>query len=198
MRSGETISHNRSFMKNPWQTLSTRQIYENPWFRVREDQVIRPDGNPGIYGVVEFADSVGVVALNENGEIALVGQWRYTRNRNTWELPIGSSKTADGDMLRAAQRELREETGVEAESWERIGVLDCIVGATTERATLFLARDLKQGEAQPDPEEAIVVRWVPMAEAVDMVMRDEITECISVAAILRAEKLTSHPPASMG
>ena len=179
-------------MKNPWQTLSTRQIYENAWFRVREDQVIRPDGNPGIYGVIEFADSVGVVALNANGEIALVGQWRYTRNRNTWELPIGSSKQSDGGMLGAAQRELREETGLAAERWDRIGVLDCIVGATTERATLFLARDLKQGDAQPDPEEAIVVRWVPLAEAVAMVMRDEITECISVAAILRAEKLASQ------
>ncbi len=89
-------------------------------------------------------------------------------------------------MLDAARRELREETGLEAEDWTEIGVLDSIVGATTERATLFLARGLKQQQDEQDPEEQISVRWVPFQEAIEMVNRHEITECISVVALLRA------------
>lgn len=179
----------RFVMKNPWRTLSSRLIYENPWFRVTEDQVIRPDGEPGIYGIVDLAPSVGVLALNDNGEVALVGQWRYTRQRYCWELPVGGSKATDADMLCAAQRELREETGYEAAEWRQIGVLDSIVGATTERATLFLAHRLRHVGSQQDPEEAITVRWVPFAEALEMVHRDEITEAISVAALLRGARL---------
>lgn len=172
-------------MKNPWRTLSSRLIYENPWFRVVEDQVIRPDGQPGIYGIVDLAPSVGVLAINERQEVALVGQWRYTRKRYCWELPVGASKPSDGSMLAAAQRELREETGLEAAEWTEIGVLDSIVGATTERATLFLARDLNHVGDDQDAEEEIAVRWVPLTTALEMVHRNEITECISVAGILR-------------
>jgi 8-oxo-dGTP pyrophosphatase MutT (NUDIX family) len=172
-------------MENPWKTIRSKAIYRNPWFRVREDDVIRPDGKAGIYGVVEFAPSVGVLALNERDEVALVRQWRYTKGAETWELPIGSSKPTDASMEEAAQRELREETGVEATHWERLGVLDCIVGATTERATLFRATGLRTGMAEPDPEEAIAVEWVSFARAMEMVTDGTITECISVAALLR-------------
>lgn len=176
-------------MDNPWRTLSSRLIYENPWFRVTEDQVIRPDGQPGIYGIVDLAPSVGVLAINADRQVALVGQWRYTRNRYCWELPVGASKSDDPDMLYAAQRELREETGFVASTWRQIGVLDSIVGATTERATLFLATDLRHVGDEQDPEEQIAVRWVPIKEAIAMVHRDEITECISVAALLRGTAL---------
>lgn len=172
-------------MQNPWKTISSKSIYRNPWFHVREDQVIRPDGQPGIYGVVEFAPSVGVVALNERDEVVLVRQWRYTKEEFTWELPVGSSKASDGSMEAAARRELREETGVEAAGWEQLGVLDCIVGATTERSTLFLATGLQTGSAELDPEEAITVEWVPFERAIEMVREGAITECISVAALLQ-------------
>jgi 8-oxo-dGDP phosphatase len=173
-------------MQNPWKRLSRRMIYENPWFRVIEDQVIRPDGNPGIYGIVDLAPTVGVLAINERDEVALVGQWRYTRDRYCWELPVGASKPSDASMLDAAKRELREETGLEGTEWQQLGVLDSIVGATTERATMFLARDLRHvGDAQ-DPEEQISVRWLPFQDALRMVHENEITECISVAALLRA------------
>jgi 8-oxo-dGTP pyrophosphatase MutT (NUDIX family) len=176
-------------MKNPWKTLSSRLIYENPWFRVIEDQVIRPDGNPGIYGIVELAPTVGVLALNVRNEVALVGQWRYTRGRYCWELPVGASKPSDATILDAARRELREETGLDAVHWLHLGVLDSIVGATTERATMYLARELRDvGDAQ-DPEEQISLRWVAFDEALRMVQENEITECISVAALLRGALL---------
>jgi 8-oxo-dGTP pyrophosphatase MutT (NUDIX family) len=173
-------------MQNPWKTLSSRAIYQNPWFRVREDQVIRPDGQPGIYGVVEFAPSVGVVAVNDQDEVALVRQWRYTKDALTWELPVGSSKASDASLEAAARRELREETGVEAAHWQQLGVLDCIVGATTERSTLFLATGLQLGNADLDPEEEIITEWVPFEMAIQMVAEGTITECISVAALLQA------------
>lgn len=183
-------------MTNPWKTLSTALKYENAWFRVREDQVIRPDGNPGIYGVVEFAPSVGVVALNDREEVALVRQWRYPRNEATWELPVGSSKPEDGKpeddgLLNAAKRELLEEAGVEAEDWRQLGQLDCIVGATTERATFFLASNLRIRQANPDPEERIAIEWLPFHLALSMVLDGTIKECISVAAILQVHLLQS-------
>ena len=103
--------------ENPWRTLGSRTVYTNAWLRLREDTVIRPDGQPGIYGVVEMNPSVGVVAVNDVDEIALVTQWRYTLGRISVEIPTGGSEASDPSMLAAAQRELREETGLSARSW---------------------------------------------------------------------------------
>src|SRR5580658_7831539 len=97
--------HKQRVYQNPWKTIESRTAYENAWLRVREDQVIRPDGKPGIYGVIEIRPSVGVVALNERDEIVLVGQWRYTLNRYSWEIPRGGSRADETDMQQAAERE---------------------------------------------------------------------------------------------
>lgn len=181
-------------MNNPWKTLSSELKYENAWFRVREDAVIRPDGKAGIYGVIEFAPSVGVLALNHRDEVAMVRQWRYPQAEYTWELPVGSSKPSDGGVLQAAKRELREETGVVAERWSELGCLDCIVGATTERATYFIAENLQIQETDPDPEEQIRVEWLPFSRVLAMVLDGTIRECISVAAILRVHLLRAGSP----
>jgi 8-oxo-dGTP pyrophosphatase MutT (NUDIX family) len=174
---------------NPWRTLSSRIAYENRWIRVREDQVIRPDGKPGIYGVVELRPSVGIVAIDEQDCVVLAGQWRYTVNRWSWEVPRGGSAAGETDMLAVAQRELREETGVEAASWEPLGTVDLNNGVTTDIEHLFLATELRfVGDAQ-DGEEAIVTRRVPFAEAVAMVMKGEITEVCTVAAILKLARV---------
>src|SRR5690349_11954310 len=95
--------------RNPWQTLHSRTVYQNAWIRVREDQVTRPDGTPGIYGVVELKPSIGVVVLNDADQIALVGQWRYVHGRFSWEIPTGGSCVGDETILDAARRELVEE-----------------------------------------------------------------------------------------
>ncbi len=176
-------------MNRPWHTLASRIVYGNAWIRLREDRVIRPDGGEGIYGVVEVRPSVGVLAIDEEDRLALVGQWRYPHDKFTWEMPRGGSHEGESDMLETARRELREEAGLEARHWRPIGTLDVNNGITTDVEHLFVATGLAHvGDAQ-DPEEKIVLRWVPFAEAVRMVLAGEITECCTVAAILKAENL---------
>jgi 8-oxo-dGTP pyrophosphatase MutT (NUDIX family) len=170
---------------SPWKTVSSRTAYQNPWIRVREDQVIRPDGKPGIYGVVEIRPSVGIVALNARDEVVLVGQWRYALDRHAWEIPRGGSTPGETDMLLAAQRELAEETGVKAANWQVLGPVDVCNGVANDIQTLFLATELSETPMHLDPEEGdMVVEWRPFEEAVRMVMDGRITEVCSVAAIL--------------
>jgi len=172
--------------ENPWRTLGTRMIYANPWLRLREDRVIRPDGTEGIYGVVEMSPSVGIVALNEAGEIALVTQWRYTLGRMSVEIPTGGSEPSDHSVLAAAQRELREETGLSAGCWRELGFIDNSNGTTTDVSHMFLATGLEAGADDQDPEERIVLSWLPFGQAVAKVLDGSITESVSVAAILKA------------
>jgi 8-oxo-dGTP pyrophosphatase MutT (NUDIX family) len=169
---------------NPWKTVASRIAYENSWIRVREDRVIRPDGEPGIYGVVEIRPSVGIVAMNARDEVALVGQWRYALNRHSWEIPRGGSSPDETDMLNTAQRELAEEAGVKAAKWELLGPVDVCNGVANDVQSLFLATELTETAMNLDPEEDIVVEWKPFAEAVRMAMDGRITEVCSVAAIL--------------
>ncbi len=175
--------------KNPWKKLRTRVIYENAWLRLREDSVIRPDGNQGIYSVVELSPSIGVVVINEHDEIALVGQWRYTHNKYSLEIPTGGSLKEGENILKTAKRELEEETGISAKEWGSLGTIDNSNGATTDVAHLFLATNLKNGESKQEPTEEIETKWISFKQAVDMVMKGEITESCSVAAILKVDKL---------
>ena len=169
---------------NPWKTTASRIAYENQWIRVREDQVVRPDGKPGLYGVVEIRPSVGIVALNHRDETALVGQWRYALNRHSWEIPRGGSSPHETDMLATAQRELAEEAGVKAARWELLGPVDVCNGVANDVQSLFLATELSKTPMNLDPEEDIIVKWTPFSEAVKMIMDGRITEVCSVAAIL--------------
>ena len=178
--------------KNPWKTLDSRLVYENPWIRVREDKVVRPDGQAGIYGVVEIKPSVGIVAINADGKVALVGQWRYTLNKYSWEIPTGVSVESES-TIDAARRELREETGVGAGSWKALGIIDNCNGVTTDVAHLFLATSLSQGETHPDAEEQITLSWVDFASAVQMVLNGNITESVSVGGLLKAHFELNKP-----
>ena len=106
---------------NPWRRLDSRLVYDNPWISVQEDQVIRPDGEPGIYGVVHMKHwAVGVVPVTDTGDTLLVGQFRYTLDQYSWEIPEGGGDPHD-TPLASAQRELREETGVTATRWSYLG-----------------------------------------------------------------------------
>lgn len=176
-------------MRNPWKTLSSQIAYQNPWLRVREDQVIRPDGGPGIYGVVEIRPSVGVLALNDDGRVAIAGQWRYALGRYSYEIIRGGSETGETDFLETAKRELREEAGFEARHWQTLGSVDVCNGVTTDVQHLFVAKGLAFVGTNQDPFEEIHTEWHPFDEVVRMVLEGEITEVCSVAAILKYRAL---------
>jgi 8-oxo-dGTP pyrophosphatase MutT (NUDIX family) len=171
-------------------------VYANSWMSVREDSVIRPDGQPGVYGVVEIRPSVGIVALDDSDadghgdgdRIALVSQWRYTLGKMSLEIPTGGSEPGE-PLLAAAARELAEEAGLSASSWAPLGFIDNSNGVTTDVSHMFLATGLTQGQAAPDPTEKIELSWRPFAAAVADVLRGAITESVSVAAILKVELL---------
>ncbi len=162
------------------------------------DEVTRPDGSPGIYGVVHFGSvAVGVVALDDEDRMVLVGQHRYTLDEYSWELPEGGVPF-DEDPLDGARRELREETGVEAVEWQELARYTLSNSVTDERGYLFLATGLTHGEAEPDPTEALEVRWVPFTEALAMTLDGRITDAISIIGIQRVALARVAAAASAG
>lgn len=167
----------------PWRRRTRRTAYENPWISVAHDEVDRPDGSPGIYGVVRFRNAaVGVVAVADDGRILLVGQHRYTLDEYSWEIPEGGSPLAE-DELDGARRELREETGYEAATWRRMARMTLSNSVTDERGVLFLATDLVAGEAEPEPSEDLAVRWATLDEILAEIADGMIHDVITIAAI---------------
>jgi 8-oxo-dGTP pyrophosphatase MutT (NUDIX family) len=174
---------------NPWQTLSTEVKYHNPWISVREDQVRNPSGGQGIYGVVTMKNkALGIVPLDAEGNTWLVGQYRYPLNEYSWEIPMGGGPV-ELDILESAQRELREETGLLAARWTRIARLHTSNSVTDEEGFVFLAEDLTQGDVEPEETEDLRLWKLPLAEAIQMVMDDRITDAVTVAGLLKAEKV---------
>lgn len=169
--------------KNPWRTLKTREVYDNNWIKVREDEVTRPDGERGIYGVVHYKNiAVGVLAV-EDDSIFLVGQYRYVLDQYSWEIPEGGCPEGE-DILCAAQRELEEETGLRAASWELMGRAFLSNSVTDELAVWFLATELTQGKYHPEGTEQINVRRVRLDEVLRMALAGEITDALSLLAIM--------------
>ena len=175
MRPDETL--------NPWRVVGSRPVYENPWISVREDEVVRPDGKPGIYGVVHYKNTaVGVLPV-EDGHVYLVGQYRYPLDQYSWEIPEGGCPE-DEDPLLAARRELKEETGLDAKNWERLGEADLSNSVADERAVWFLATGLVPGEQRPEGTEVIGVRRVPLDEALAMALDGRMRDALSQLALL--------------
>jgi 8-oxo-dGTP pyrophosphatase MutT (NUDIX family) len=174
---------------NPWKTLSTRPLYDNPWIGVREDQVINPSGGQGIYGVVHFKNkAIGIIPVDEEGYTWLVGQYRYALEEYCWEIPMGGGPLHI-DVLESAQRELKEETGFTAARWTMIARIHTSNSVTDEEGFVFLAEGLTPGETAPEETEDLAVRRVHLREAVEMVMDNRITDSISVGGILKAARL---------
>lgn len=172
----------------PWTRLSSRGVYENAWIRVREDQVLRPDGSPGIYGLVHFKNiAVAVVPIDAEGKVILVGQHRYPFDRHSWEIPEGGCPEGTEPPDAAAARELREETGYSAARWDYLGSLELSNSVSDEIGHLYLARDLTPGPPYEDPAEKIEVKRMDFSEAWRMAMEGELTESLTVAALSRAK-----------
>jgi 8-oxo-dGTP pyrophosphatase MutT (NUDIX family) len=171
--------------QNPWTRRSRRVAYENPWIIVQHDEVVRPDGQPGIYGVVHYKNrAIGIIARDEQKRIVLVGQYRYPLDLYSWEIPEGGGPLAE-DPLGAAQRELREETGLSAQRWSVLGKAHLSNSVSDEEAIYYLAEGLSQGQAEPEGTEQLALRWVDFAQALRMVHAGEITDALSVIALLR-------------
>jgi 8-oxo-dGTP pyrophosphatase MutT (NUDIX family) len=170
--------------ENPWKTVSSRAVYENPWIGVREDQVVRPDGLPGIYGVVHFKNrAVGALPVDPDGSIWLVGQYRYPLNAYSWEIPEGGSPENE-DPEETARRELREETGLMAGRLELVATAHLSNSVSDELGYVYRATELVQGADEPEGTERLVVRRFGWEDAWQMLRRGEITDSLSVIALL--------------
>lgn len=178
--------------KNPWQTKSSRQIYDNPWIRIDEHQVINPSGGEGIYGVVHFKNlAIGIIPLDEQQRITLVGQFRYPLNMYSWEIPEGGGKM-DVPPLESAQRELLEETGLKASKWTELLRMHLSNSVSDELGIIYLAEGLTQHDAEPEETEDLRLMHVSLEEAYQMVLQGKITDSLSVAGILKLKLMQAQ------
>jgi 8-oxo-dGTP pyrophosphatase MutT (NUDIX family) len=168
----------------PWIRRSRTTVYENDWIEVHHDEVTRPDGSPGIYGVVHFRTrAVGAVAIDDEGRVLLVGQYRYTLERDSWEIPEGGSPHAE-DPLEGVKRELAEETGYVAASWRELIRFSLSNSVSDEEGVIYVATGLTPGAPAPDATERLRLRWVELDDALEMVERGRIDDAMSQVGLL--------------
>jgi 8-oxo-dGTP pyrophosphatase MutT (NUDIX family) len=169
--------------KNPWRVLSEKEVYDNKWINVTEYDVINPSGGKGIYGKVHFKNlAIGIVVLDEALNTYLVGQYRFTLNEYSWEIPEGGGPLND-DPLESAKRELLEETGLVAHEWQIILRMHLSNSVSDEYSIIYLARNLEQHAPMPEETEQLIVKKLPFEEAWRMTEDGQITDAMSVAAI---------------
>jgi 8-oxo-dGTP pyrophosphatase MutT (NUDIX family) len=176
---------------NPWKTISQETAYENAWIRVEHHDVINPTGNPGIYGKVHYKNTaISIVAVDSEGYTYLVGQYRYTLNAYSWEVPEGGCSIESGEStLAAAKRELLEETGLVATQWTEIGEVYLSNSVSDERAVMYLAQNLSQHQSCPEETEQLKIRRIPLKEAIEMAQNGQIKDALSVLTLLKIPTL---------
>ncbi|MDD2792086.1 MAG: NUDIX hydrolase [Sediminibacterium sp.] len=177
---------------NPWQITGEKKVYDNPWIHLTEYQVINPSGGRGIYGKVHFKNTaVGVLVLDEALNTYLVGQYRFTLNAYSWEIPEGGAPLGT-DPLEGGKRELLEETGLVAARWEPLLQMHLSNSVSDELAVVYIARELRQEKPEPEETEQLVIRKLPFTEALNMVEMGQITDSMSVAAIYKIQLLLAQ------
>lgn len=175
-----------SIHQNPWTTESSTEKYNNPWIQVTEHQVINPSGKPGIYGTVHFKNiAIGIIAIDESNNTWLVGQWRYPLNQWSWEIPEGGGSIGI-DPLESAKRELKEEAGLTATRWTMIQRVHLSNSVSDEEGFIFMAENLEEGTHEREETEADMrVKKIPLTDALEMVLNGQITDSLSVMALLK-------------
>lgn len=172
---------------NPWKVIREKFIYENPWMRVSEFDVINPSGGEGIYGKVHFKNmGIGILPLDEQLNTYIVGQFRFTLDQYSWEIPEGGCHNGE-DPLETAKRELLEETGLKAREWSHLFDMHLTNSIADEFGRVFLARGLEQFEAAPEETEQLVIRKLPFEDVYQMVENGTITDSVSMAAIYKVK-----------
>jgi ADP-ribose pyrophosphatase len=182
------VNERAHFAEVPWKRRSTRQIYQNKWISLREDIVQLPDGRTTIYGVVTCSACVGVLPFLDSATVLMIKQYRYVAKRITWEMPTGGMHLGESREA-AAQRELAEEIGYRAGKLTWLSSFDTSKSVVDETAHLFLGEDLVKVELPPDDTEFIEVRPFPFKEVLQMVLRGEITDSMTIIAVLHTARL---------
>lgn len=176
---------------NPWITHSSKTIYDNPWITLTEHDVTNPGGGKSLYGKVHYKNwALGIIPLDEELNTWLVGQYRYTLDVYSWEIPMGGGPLHI-PKLESAKRELKEETGLSASRWTEICSIHTSNSVTDEVGFAYLAEELTMGETEFEETEDLKIRKLPFSEAVAMCDRGEITDSLSIAAIYRLERMLS-------
>ena len=174
---------------NPWKKKNSKQIYDNPWISVTEDQVINPSGGEGIYGKVHFKNiAIGIIPLDDDLNTWLIGQWRYPLNEYSWEIPMGGGPLSI-DPVESAQRELKEETGLLADDWRCFLKIHTSNSVTDEVGFAYLAMDLTEGDTEFEETEDLFIKKVPFSDCVKMCMEGAITDSLSLIAIMKLDYL---------
>lgn len=181
--------------KNPWQVISSQEVYDNKWINVTEYDVINPNGGKGIYGKVHLKNiAIGIIVLDEEMNTWLVGQYRFPLNTYSWEIPEGGGPL-EIDPLESAKRELIEETGLVAHEWTLLLKLHTSNSISDEYALIYLARKLEQHAAMPEETEQLAIKKLPFEEVWEMTEDGLITDAMSVVAIqkVRLMQLMGDP-----
>lgn len=184
---------------DPWTVKSVTRPFDNEWLALDSYKVIRPDGDDGTYTVVRLHRlAVGVLPIEPDGTVHLVGQWRFPLGRYSWEMPEGGAE-AHEDPLECAQRELEEETGLMAGRYEQVLKLDMSNSLTDESGVIYLAFELQPGEPKPEATEVLKRRRAHFLDVLDRIADGRITDAMTVAAVLRAHHMavTGQLPARL-
>lgn len=168
-----------------WQQRSSTTIFKNQFFSLQQDEVIMPNGKDSIYTTIHSTASVYIIPLMTDDKMCIVGQYRYPTKQYSWEVPAGSSNGEP--VLKAAKRELQEETGFIAKKWEKIGKFQVYNGLSSEYGYIFIARDLIQTNNDKRADEGISkMKFVTWEGVKEMIYKEKLTDAQSVTAIIRA------------
>ena len=178
--------------ENPWKILKVAPVYENPWIKLEQHEVLNPAGNPGIYGKIHFKNrALAIIPIDKEQNTWIIGQYRYPLDEYSWEIPMGGGPI-ELNLLASAKRELKEETGLIANKWTQIMKIHTSNSVTDEVGFIYLAEDLTQGETEFEETEILQIKKIPFREVLEMVMSGQITDSLSIAGILKTARILGY------